>query len=295
MVAMARRIAACASVLGLCAVVVTVGAAAPTGPQAHARVEIGVCTSLKNVAAAKAAGFDYVELGTTEIAALSAADFERALVEVKAVGLPVPVTNLFLPATIKVTGPTIDVNAQMAYVAKAFDRLQRLGVATVVFGSGGARRIPDGFPKEDAFLQLVEFGRRIAPEAARRGITIAIEPLRRQESNIINSAAEGLALVDAIGHPNFQLMIDFFHLSTEQEDPAVVSRAGARLRHLHMANPQGRVYPRSWAEFNYAPFFDVLRTTGYARRMSIEGTAADFAADAPPAIALLRRAFEAQP
>src|SRR5262249_25937777 len=53
--------------------------------------------------------------------------------------------TLFLPATLKVTGPAIDRDRQHAYVEKAFDRLARLGVEVVVFGSGGARRVPDGF------------------------------------------------------------------------------------------------------------------------------------------------------
>ena len=187
------------------------------------------------------------------------------------------------------TGPAIDRDQQMAHVKKAFDRLAKLGTQIVVFGSGGARQVPDGFPKEEAFQQLVDFGRRIAPEARARGITVTIEPLRRQETNIINSAGEGLQLVEAINDPNFQLMVDFYHLASEQEDPSIIQRASAHIRHLHMANPTGRVFPRKWDEYNYAPFFANLRKIGYDKRMSIEATAKDYAHDAPLSIALLRR------
>ena len=162
-------------------------------------VQIGYCTPVRNAEAAKAAGFDYVELGTTEIATMSDADFERTADEIARLGLTVPVTNLFLPATLKVTGPDVDRQQQAVYMKKAFDRLARLGTRLVVFGSGGARRVPDGFPRERAFDQLVDFGRRAAAEARAHGITIAVEPLRREETNIINSAAEGLALVRVIG------------------------------------------------------------------------------------------------
>ena len=255
-------------------------------------VQVGYCTSVKNVAAAKAAGFDYVEVSTTEIAALSDADFEKALQDVRQVGLPTPAANLFLPATLKVTGPAIDPEQQMAHVRKAFTRLSRLGTQIVVFGSGGARRVPDGFSKDEGFTQLVEFGKRIAPEARSHGITVAIEPLRREETNIINSAAEGLALVEAINDPNFQLMIDFYHLASEKENPAIVSRAKDHLRHLHMANPTGRVFPLAWDEFDCAPFFATLRQAGYSQRISVEASTKDLTADAPRAIALLRRAFE---
>jgi sugar phosphate isomerase/epimerase len=255
-------------------------------------IQIGYCTSLANLAAAKAAGFDYVELATTEIAALSDADFERAVQRIADVGLSTPAANLFLPATLKVTGPDVDREQQMAYVRKAFDRLSRLGVDTLVFGSGGARRVPDGFPQREAFDQLVDFGKRIAPEARSRGITVAIEPLRRAETNIINSAAEGLELVEAVRDPAFQLMIDFYHLASEGEDPAIVDRSRERIRHLHMANPNGRVFPLAWDEYQYSPFFAKLRGIGYARRISVEASSKDVAAEAPRTIALLRRAFE---
>jgi sugar phosphate isomerase/epimerase len=262
--------------------------------QAPPKVRVGYCTTVEKLEAAKAAGFDYVELSATQIAAMSDADFEAAAAKIKEIGLPTPAANLFLPAALKVTGPQTDPEQQMAHVKKAFTRLARLGTEVVVFGSGGARRVPEGFAKEDAFKQLVDFGRRAAREAKANGITIAIEPLRRQETNIINSAAEGLELVNAINDPNFQLMIDFYHLASEQEDPAIVLRAKDHIRHLHTANPTGRVFPLKWEEFDYAPFFANLRAIGYDKRISVEGSTQNFAGDAPQSVALLRRAFERQ-
>jgi D-psicose/D-tagatose/L-ribulose 3-epimerase len=272
--------------LGLAAVLAATHGAAQSRP-----LQVGYCTPLANLEAAKAAGFDYVELGTSEIAGLSDADFEQAAARILQVGMPVPATNLFLPAAVKVTGPAIDVDRQLAYVRKAFARLARIGTTIVVFGSGGARLVPEGFPKDQAFQQLVEFGRRIAPEARARGITIAVEPLRPEETNIINSAAEGLALVNAIGDPNFQLMVDFYHLASVKEDPAIIVRARDHIRHLHMANPEGRVFPRASSEYDYAPFFAALRTIGYDKRISVEASTKDLKTEAPLAIALLRKAM----
>lgn len=259
---------------------------------AQTRIQVGYCTSLKNIAAAQAAGFDYIEVGTSEIAAMSDTEFQQALNEARRVGLPVPAANLFLPATLKVVGDAADPARQQTYVRNAFDRLKQLGVQLVVFGSGGARRVPDGFSTDDAFAQLVAFGRLVAPEARARGITVAIEPLRIEETNIVNSAAEGLTLVEAIGDPNFRLMIDFYHLASAHESSSIVERAASRLRHLHVANPNGRVFPRDWAEFDYAPFFAALRHIHYVGRISVEASTKDLSADAPPAIALLRHAFE---
>jgi len=273
------------------ALIAAVSLSAPAIPAA-AKVRVGYCTGLKNLEAAKAAGFDYVEVPATEIAALSDADFDAAAARIKSLGVSTPAANLFLPAALKVTGPETNPDAQMVHVRKALTRLAKLGTEIGVFGSGGARRVPDGFAKEEAFKQLVDFGRRAATEAALHGITITIEPLRKQETNIINSAAEGLELVNAVNHPNFQLMIDFYHLASEQEDPAIVLRAKDHLRHLHVANPTGRVFPQKWEEFDYGPFFANLKAIGYDKRISMEGSTTDLAAQGPVTIALLRKAFE---
>ena len=283
-----RRLVIASCVLGVLST-------SPTAEQA-AKVLVGYCVGLKGLETAKAAGFDYVELGVSEIAALSDADFDAALERVKQVGIPTPNANLFLPGSIRLTGPqATDPEEQMAYVRKAFARLNRLGVKIVCFGSGGARRVPEGFPKEEAFQQLVAFGKRIAPEARANGITVVIEPLRRQETNIINTTAEGFELVKAVGDPNFELLIDFYHLASEKEDPAIILQVREHIRHLHMANPQGRVFPLKWDEFDYAPFFANLRQIGYAGRISVEASSPDIPTQGPQAIALLRRAFRDPP
>jgi sugar phosphate isomerase/epimerase len=271
--------------LGLCV------AAAPA-PTVVSAVRVGYCTSVKNAEAAKAAGFDYIEVSATEIANLSDADFEATAARLKQAGVQTPAANLFVPQTIKVVGPDIDLAQQTAHVAKVMTRLSKLGVEVLVFGSGGARRVPDGFSRDEAWKQLVDFSRRAAEAARPHNITVTIEPLRKQETNIVNTAAEGLELVNAVNHPNFQLMIDFYHLASEQEDPAIVIKAKDHLRHLHVANPQGRVFPQKWEEFDYAPFFANLKAIGYDRRISMEGNTKDLAAEGPVTVALLRRAFE---
>ena len=257
-----------------------------------ARVQVGYCTSLKNAEAAKAAGFDYVEVSASEVAALSDADFEAAATRLKQEGIATPSANLFVPQTIKVVGPAVNVEQQTAHVKKVMARLSRLGVQILVFGSGGARRVPDGFPRDEAWTQLVDFSRRAAEEAKAYDITVTIEPLRRQETNIVNTAAEGLQLVEAVNHPNFQLMIDFYHLASEHEDPGIVLKARDHLRHLHFANPHGRVFPQRWDEYDYAPFFANLKAIGYDKRISMEGSTTDLAAQGPVTVALLRKAFE---
>lgn len=255
------------------------------------KVQVGYCGRLAEIDATKAAGFDYIELRTSEIVALSDSDYEKLAEKLKQLRLPVPVTYLFIPANIKITGPRVDKEEQMHYVMKAFDRVSRLGTKVIVFGSGQARQVPEGFSHKEAFQQLVEFCQRIGPEARVRNITVAIEAQRKQECNIINNLREGLELIKAVNDPNIQLVADFYHMEEEKEDPAIISKAGNHIRHLHMANPRGRAFPLNWDEYGYASFFKNLRKIGYNKRISIEARTADFPTEAPKAIAFLRQAF----
>jgi D-psicose/D-tagatose/L-ribulose 3-epimerase len=270
----------------------TAAAALSARPPASATwttgIKIGRATGIAGLEESKTAGFDYVELGVATIARLSDEEFEKAAAEHAKIGLSTPVANGFIPKEIKVVGPAVDHAQQMAYFATALDRMARLGVKIIVFGSGPARQVPDGFPRDKAFDQLVDVAKRLAPEAQKRDITVAVEPLRQQESNIMNTAAEGLKWVEVVNHPHFQLMVDFYHLSVEKEDADILVTAKDHIVHFHFANPTGRVYPKLPDEYDYAKFFTNMRKMGYSGGISVEAGTKDFATEGPMAVAFLR-------
>jgi D-psicose/D-tagatose/L-ribulose 3-epimerase len=270
------------------------GGAAPQA--AEAPIRVGRCVGIAGMAETKAMGFDYVELGVRDIAKLSDAEFEQAVARHREAGLPTPVANVFLPNEMKIVGPGVDQAPAVDYARKAFDRMQKLGVTTIVFGSGGARKVPDGFSKDEAFTQLVTFAKAIAPEAQARGITLAVEPLKTAETNIINSVAEGLKWVEAVGHPSFQLMADFYHMGSEKEDPAIIVTAKDHLRHFHIANPNKRVVPLEGDGMDYSGYFAAMKQIGYHGTISLEAPGTkDFAADGPRSLAFLRASLNGAP
>ena len=262
---------------------------APAQNTAVRRIEIGWAAPIARLEAAKAAGFDYVEVNASDIAGLSEQAFDEALSTQKRLGMPTPVANVFIPRdqTIPVSGPNADPAKQMAYVRPLFDRLAKLGVNTLVFGGG--KQVPEGWTEEGTFRQLIEFSRRITPEAKDRGITIVIEPT--SESNFIRTVSEGLRMMDAVNDPSMKLMVDYYHVAVTKEDPAVIVKAGQSIRHVHIANPQGRVFPLSASESDYSGFFEALKRIGYRGRVTIEGGTKDLNTEAPVAIAFLRRSL----
>jgi len=255
-------------------------------------IRIGYCGAISQIDDVKWAGFDYIDLRTSEVAALSDSDYAQLVAKLKEVGLPVLATYQFIPENIKLTGPNIDKAQQMAYVRLALDRVSQLGAHVVAMGSGPARSYPDGFPKDQAYAQLLDFCKRLGPEARARNILIAIEPLRPQESNLIGTLAEALDFIKAVNDPNIQLNLDYYQFEMVKEDPADIVKAGDHIVHIHMANPNGRVLPLKWDEYNYAPLFANLRKIGYDREMGVEASSTNFLKEAPECVAFLRSALE---
>jgi D-psicose/D-tagatose/L-ribulose 3-epimerase len=262
-----------------------------TGRSQSRAIQIGYCGPMSQIDEVKAAGFDFMGLRTSEVAALSDADFEKLAAKLKQDGLPALDAYQFLPASIKLTGPAIDKSQQMAYVRLAFDRLSKLGVRIISFGSGPARNYPEGFPKDQAYAQLVDFCKRIGPEARARNITIAFEPMRPQESNLINTVLEGLDFINAVNDPNIQLTLDYYQFEMVKEDPSDILKAGDHIFQIHFVNPNGRVLPLRWEEHDYAPLFANLKKTSYHHEICIEASSTDFAKQAPESIAFLRAAL----
>lgn len=111
-------------------------------------------------------------------------------------GVSLESMNVLFPGDFRLTGPQADFSAVDSYLEENLPKAQALGVKVVVFGSGGARHVPEGFPQEEAFAQLVELCREhIASAAAAHGITCCVEPLNRKETNILTTSGECFRLV----------------------------------------------------------------------------------------------------
>ena len=127
----------------------------------------------------------------------------------------------------------------------------------------------------------------VDPIAAEHGITIAIEPLNRLESNIVLTAREGLALARQVDRPRIKLLVDYYHMTLEDESPDILLKAGPEVRHIHFARAEGRTFPAEM-ETGYRAFFANLKRIGYEGRVSVEAYTTDFASDAPRALAVLK-------
>jgi sugar phosphate isomerase/epimerase len=119
-------------------------------------------------------------------------------------------------------------------------------------------------------------------------VTIAVEPLNRGETNVLNSVQEGLNYVKDVNHPAFRLLVDAYHWAKENEPTEDIVSAGDMLAHTHIATYAHRLSPGA-EECNFAPFFAALKQAGYNLQISVESGWEDIKTQSAPALKELRR------
>jgi len=274
------------------AVLFALGAAALPAFAKIGGVEIGVCGSLEDFAKADALGFDYFEPKVDAIAALNDPAFGKFRQQVQSSRLRCISCNSFI-RTLHVVGPDVDIAALKAYMTFTLDRCHQLGAEIVVWGSASSRNVPDGYSRDQAWRQIETFLRYAGDMARLRNIVVAIEPLRRPDSNIVNTGAEALRLVQDVNHPNVKMIIDYYHMRSEKEDPDILLKAADQIVHIHFANPNGRRWPKTPDEDpEYGRFFALLKRIKYNKGISIEGRGT-LDADAVGSLAFFRRELRA--
>jgi sugar phosphate isomerase/epimerase len=287
--------------LDACAVTAALTQSQPASAACSLRLRFGVAQfdkydPLLDIEQLAQWGFDYCEPQVIKVMLLNDAEFQSRLDLARAARIHVEAMNSLMPADLKVVGPEVDITHVRDYVQKALARAEALGAKVVVFGSGDSRRVPDGFSREHAWLQLQEFLQMLGDEIAKNqyGMLIGIEALRHEESNIVNTSSEAYNLAVQTRHPKVHIIVDFFHLASEGEDPVILTLLKDYIVHLHFADPsRGRMFPRLDSKHPvYDAFFSAIREIDYQGRMSLEAYTNDFQTDAPAGLRAARKLYE---
>ena len=145
---------------------------------------------------------------------------------------------------------------------------------------------------EDEWARTVESWQRLAPYAAAADVRIGIEPLNRFETYFLNTAADGAAFCEEVGHPSVGLLVDTFHANIEEKSIAGALRdAGRHLAHLHTCE-NDRGVPGT-GHVAWADVFATLAELGYDGWLTIESFG--FAAGALSAAAAIWRDLASTP
>jgi sugar phosphate isomerase/epimerase len=251
-------------------------------------MQFGVCCGPEIARVAKVLGYDYFEWSVVDLLQPRAGEdsFKDALASAKQARLPFPNANILILPGMKIVGPAVDQESLREYILTALRRARVAGISIIGFGSGSARSVPDGFDPLAGWQQMRDFCAWLAEAARAHEVTIALEPLNRGETNLINTAQEAARLIREINHPHLRMVIDGYHWALDLNSPEGIRENADLIVHAHVASAAGRRAP-SMAD-PCAPFFDALRSIGYGGRLSFEGNLADPTADLAQALEVMR-------
>jgi D-psicose/D-tagatose/L-ribulose 3-epimerase len=181
-----------------------------------------------------------------------------------------PTVSLGLPAETDISSPDVAISrAGIAQLHKVVDATAFIG-GTIVAGVIGSAWQKYLAPATDAgYKNAVSGIREVAREARAKGVVLAVEVVNRFESNLLNTAAQGLRFVEAVGEDNVGVHLDTFHMHIEEADAAAAIRAcGSALRYFHV-NENHRGYLNA-GSIDFGPIFRALASTGYAGGITFE-------------------------
>lgn len=235
------------------------------------RPEVGISGSLGQIPLLVKSGGRFIQpsVGSFLMPQKSDAEFEANLQKYADAPVKIFACNSFLPKELKSVGPEHDQAAVLAYAEKVFQRARKAGVEVIVFGSGGSRRIPEGFSEKEATRQFVALGKKMGELAKKYGVIICLENLNSTETNMITTFEEAYRVAKAIDHPNFRLTVDIYHMLKENESPRVIKKAAKYIYHCDLAEKKGRTAPGVGNE-DFRPFFKVLHEIDYRGKIAIE-------------------------
>lgn len=214
-------------------------------------------------------GFDVLEVCIEDPSLVSAPAIQSAADEA---GVGVSVCGAF--------GPDRDVSHEdpemrrkgVEYLKLCVDLASEVGSKNVIgpmySATGKARLLPEE-ERERQREWAAESLREAAGYAAERGVRLAMEPLNRFETDLVNTVEQGLDLCERIGAENVGLLLDTFHMNIEEKSiPEAIHAAGSRVFHFH-ACENDRGAPGS-GHIEWDGIFKALSGAGYDGLVVIE-------------------------
>jgi D-psicose/D-tagatose/L-ribulose 3-epimerase len=264
--------------------------------------------SLNLLDKAKAMGFDSFEFGLESVSDVDPIKLkERA----QATGLRLVICGAFGPdRDLTHEDPAIRANS-LDYITKALEICAKSGCPTLAgpsYSAVGKRRHVSAEQKKVEWDLAVKGLKEAAKRAANLGVRIAVEPLNRFETDLLNTSEQCERLLNDIGEKNVGFHLDTFHMNIEEKDTyEAIKRAKGRLFHFHTCE-NDRGTPGSGKNIDWEGTAKALKEIGYdgdaviesftPKTKSIAGAAAIWRTLAPTqdslaseGLAFLRKAF----
>lgn len=230
----------------------------------------------KAFAFARECGYTGIEIAPFTIHSdareISAAKRQEVRRQAETAGLEVVGLHWLLAKTegFYLTSPEAEVRERTADYFRELARLCRdLGGSVMVLGSPKQRNLLPGVSLDQATDYAVEVLQATLPELEKTQVTIALEPLGPTEGDFLNTAAQGVEMIERIGSPWIRLHLDCKAMSSEEQPiPAIIQANRDYLEHFHANDPN--LLGPGFGELKFEPIFAALKQIHYTKWVSVE-------------------------
>jgi sugar phosphate isomerase/epimerase len=253
--------------------------------------QLGIVAPIEQDSLVYASGFKVLgeSVGKMLSPSIPEEQFLKNIERMKKARCKVYLCNIFFPgSTIKIAGPNVNEQRVLGYADTVFSRAKRAGVSYIILGSGGARRLPEGYDKQKAMDDFAVLCRKLAEVAAKYKIMIALESLETVETNFLLTLKDAAYVVRAANHRNFKLNADIFHMLREGESPQSIVDAADVLVYCEIAEKEIRSFPGVKGD-DFKPYLRALRKANFKGYIFIEGNTKDPGHDMPLSFNYLTR------
>lgn len=251
-------------------------------------MEIGVCTSIDKLDILDKLGYDRLELNIGAISEMDEAELEALKKRLDGRNIRVMSGNCMFHGSLPQIYQDEGLETIRTYLAMVMPKLKHLGITTAVFGSGWHRRMPEEMAPEKRRQIILNLLTVMEAEARKNGITVAVEPLNKKETNMLLTTEEAMTYILELQLPNLRLLVDLYHFYCEDEPLDRIGQYGPYIKHVHIVEPTGRTFMRQSDAYDYSAFVKALRDAGYDGALMFEGGGEDFNAGITETYPILR-------
>jgi sugar phosphate isomerase/epimerase len=257
-------------------------------------MKFGLCTPAENIPALHKLGYDFIELRGIDIRKADWQKIRDIAAMAERFAIPCSGFNAYCGKDLPIVGPDFDPAAVRAYAQDVCEKGAMLKIKTVGIGSPRARRLPDGFPADEADRQMEEFLVITAQEAAKYGQFVLLESLNTKICNYLTATPDALAMVRRMALPNLAIVLDFYHMNVMSEDVTQIAEYMPFVRHLHISGLSRagvRTFLRA-EELNFSrSCLQAAQKSGYDGTISVEPEQAFTEARAARSLAILKKSL----
>ena len=225
---------------------------------------------LKLIDRVKQMGFDSFEFGLEDPSHVDGAKLKSRL---QKNGLRVIICGAFGPDRDLTHDDASVRENSLNYITQAIKLCQASGCKTLagpMYSAVGKRRHVSADQKKKEWDLAVKGIKEAGKRAGDAGVTLAIEPLNRFETDLVNTAEQCERLVNEVGMKNVGFHLDSFHMNIEEKNSYdAIKRAGTRLFHFH-ACENDRGAPGSGKNIDWDGVAKGLKEINYAHDAVIE-------------------------